>query len=198
MAEPAEWTPAPRVGSTYGREPQTEERETMKRATLTHEIQCSADDFWKVFFDREFVVTLFKDALKFSDFEILEQKESDAEILRRVRGRPRMNMPGPVQKVLGDRFGYEEEGRFDRKSKVWTWRMKPNALGDKLRHTGSLRVEAIDAGRCRRIAELELEAKVFGVGGLIESSAEKDMKEGWDQSASFMNRWIREHPPAGG
>ncbi len=44
--------------------------------------------------------------------------------------------------------------------------------------------------KVRRVAELINEAKVFGIGGLLESSAEKQLREGWDQSATYMNKWI--------
>ena len=40
---------------------------------------------------------------------------------------------------------------------------------------------------------MTIEAKIFGVGGLIESSAEKQLREGWDKSAVFMNKWLAEH-----
>jgi hypothetical protein len=168
----------------------------MKKLTLKHEINCSADQFWKVFFDKDFNRTLFKDALGFPEYEILEQEESDSQVRRKVRGRPKMNMPKPVMKLLGDSFGYEEEGTLDRKSGVWRWKMKPNALTDKLRNEGKVTVEPAGDGKCSRIAEIDIEAKVFGLGGLIESSTETEMKRGWDASATFMNKWLAEHPPA--
>jgi hypothetical protein len=46
----------------------------------------------------------------------------------------------------------------------------------------------------RRVAEILIEAKVFAVGGLIESSAEKQLRDGWDKSAVFMNRWLEKNP----
>ena len=36
-----------------------------------------------------------------------------------------------------------------------------------------------------------MEAKVFAIGGLIESSAEKQLREGFDQSAVFMNQYLK-------
>ena len=38
------------------------------------------------------------------------------------------------------------------------------------------------------------EAKVFGVGGMIESSFEKSFRTGWQNSADFINKWVKDHP----
>jgi hypothetical protein len=167
----------------------------MKKITLRHEINCSVDHFWKVFFDKEFNQKLFVEELGFPEYETLEQTETDASIKRRVRGRPKLSLPGPLKKLLGDSFGYEEDGTFDRKSGVWKWKMKPNTLADKLRTEGKVICEPIGADKCRRIADIEMEAKVFGLGGLLEGTSEKEMTQGWNNSATFMNRWLKDHPP---
>ncbi|MEI2620448.1 MAG: DUF2505 family protein [Candidatus Nanopelagicales bacterium] len=64
-------------------------------------------------------------------------------------------------------------------------------MADKLRQEGTMRIEPIGDSKVRRIAELTMEAKVFGIGGLIESTTEKQLREGWDRSAVFMNRYIQ-------
>ena len=166
----------------------------MKKFTLRHEIRCSEERFWQVFFYKEFNSTLFKNELGFPVFEVVEQSESDAEVVRKVRGQPKVNMPKAVMKVLGDGFSYVEEGRLDRKAGVWTWKMTPSTLASKLRNEGSVRVEKIDDNRVTRVTELICEAKVFGIGGLIESSTEKEMRAGWDLSARYMNKWLEDHP----
>lgn len=157
---------------------------------VTHEINCNIETFWKIFFDKTFNETLYRQGLGFPEFNVVDQKETDTEITRKCAGRPKLNMPGPVMKLLGDGFRYSEEGKFDKATMVWRWKMTPSAMADKLRQEGTLKVEAIGDNKVRRTAELINEAKVFGVGGLIESSAEKSLREGWDQSAVFMNKWI--------
>jgi hypothetical protein len=165
----------------------------MRKFTLTHEINCSADKFWTYFFDKDFNTHLFLDELRFPEYEVLEQTEGEA-VRRRVRGKPKMTMPGPVAKLLGDSFGYEEDGTFDPKTQTWVWKMKPNTLADKLRNEGTVKVAAAGDGKCRRVAEIICEAKVFGLGGLIEKSTEEQMRDGWNKSASYMNKWIADHP----
>lgn len=166
----------------------------MGKFTVTHEINCNIETFWKVFFDKDFNMKLYKEQLGFPEFTIVDQKETDTTIVRKVTGTPKMEVPGPVAKLLGSNFRYTEEGTYDKGRQVWTWKMIPSALADKLRNDGTLRVTAIGDSKVRRIADIVIEAKVFGVGGLIESSSEKQLREGWDKSAVYMNQWIQTHP----
>ena len=165
----------------------------MGKFTVTHEINCNAETFWKIFFDKTFNEKLYREGLGFPEFTVVSQQETPTEITRRAAGKPKLDMPGPVMKVLGDNFRYTEEGRFNVTTKVWTWKMTPSAAADKLRQEGTLRLEPIGDSKVRRIAEIINEAKIFGIGGLIESSGEKQLREGWDKSAVYMNRWIAEH-----
>ena len=162
----------------------------MGKFTVTHEIHCNVEAFWKLFFDKGFNDKLYLEGLGFPAYKALEQNETETKITRRVEGTPKMNMPGPVAKLMGSNFSYKEEGSFDKATRIWTWKLIPSTLADKMRNEGSVRVEAVGDDKVRRVAELLIEAKIFGLGGLIESSAEKQLREGWDQSAVFMNKYI--------
>lgn len=168
----------------------------MSTFQLTHEINCGVETFWETFFDREFNERLYREKLEFPEYSILEQNETDTQIVRKCVGQPKLsNMPGPVAKILGSGFKYTENGTFDRAKKVWTWKMTPSTLADKLRQEGTARVEPIgDPGssspKVRRVVQIVNEAKIFGVGGIIEGFAEKSLREGWDKSAVFLNDWL--------
>ena len=159
---------------------------------VTHEINCNAETFWKVFFDKEFNEKLYREGIGFPEFSVVSQNETETQITRKCAGKPKLNMPGPVMKLLGDGFRYTEEGKLDKKTGLWTWKMTPSTLADKLRNDGSFRVEAVGDKRCRRVTEIVIEAKIFGVGGMFESTAEDNMRTSYDTSAAFMNKWIAE------
>ncbi|HEY4119513.1 MAG TPA: DUF2505 domain-containing protein [Byssovorax sp.] len=158
---------------------------------LAHEIACDVDTFWKIFFDKEFNTKLYRESLGFPEFDVLELTETDTEIRRKARGMPKMNVPGAIQKLFGSNFRYEETGVFDRAKKEYSWKFKPSALEGKLIQDGTVRAEPHGEGKVRRVVKILLEAKVFGVGGLIESTAEKQVRDGWDNSARFMNEWLK-------
>lgn len=160
----------------------------MPKFTITHEFNGDEDTFWKVFFDKTFNEKLYREHLQFSQYDVVEERETDSERTRKVKGTPKMNLPGPVAKLLGNGFSYTEEGRLDKATKRWSWKMIPSALGGKLTNEGTMRIEKIGEGRIRRTADITIEAKVFGVGGMIESTAEKQLREGWEASAPFFQK----------
>lgn len=166
----------------------------MGKFTVSHEINCNEETFWKTFFDKDFNEKLYKEALGFPSYKTLEQNETDKQITRKVSGQPKMDVPGPVAKLIGSGFSYVEDGSFDKGSKVWRWKMIPSTLADKMRTEGTVRVEPVGSDKVRRISEITIEAKIFGVGGLMESTAEKQMRQGWDASAVFMNKYLANAP----
>ncbi|MFO0757939.1 MAG: DUF2505 domain-containing protein [Byssovorax sp.] len=162
----------------------------MGKFSVSHEINCNVETFWKTFLDKTFNEKLYLEGLGFPAFKIVEQNETDTRITRKVQGTPKMEVPAAVAKVLGSNFSYTEEGAFDKTTKVWTWKLIPSSMPDKIKQDGKVTVVAIGDNKVRRTAEINMEAKVFMVGGLIESSGEKQLREGWDKSAVFMNKYL--------
>jgi hypothetical protein len=167
-------------------------RETpMPNVTFSHEINCDEATFWELFLDKEFNERLYKDGLGFPEWQIVEQVETDAEVRRTTKGKPKLkNIPGPVAKILGDSFGYTETGSMDKKTKVWRYKLTPTVLADKIRQEGTLKIQPAGDNKVKRVVDLVIEAKVFGIGGMLESTTEKQLRDGWDTSAAFMNKWI--------
>ena len=162
----------------------------MGKFTQTHEINCNADTFWKTFLDNNFNTALNLERLGASEFKVLENRETDQEVLVKSTCRPKMNMPGPVAKLFGSGYSQTLEGRLDKARKVWSFKIIPSSMADKIRQEGTIRVEPMGDGKVRRIAEIEYEAKIFGVGGLLESTSEKQIREDSDAAAVFMNQWV--------
>ena len=55
---------------------------------------------------------------------------------------------------------------------------------------GTVRVEAAGEGHCRRTDDFCIEAKRFGLGGLIESSIEKELRSARAKECAFLTRWV--------
>lgn len=162
----------------------------MKNIHIAHEINCSPAVFWKLYFDPVFSEALVREAVKAEDFKILSFDENEREIVRVTTGRPKINAPAAIQKVIGANFSYTERGVFDKASQTWTWKISLSAFTDKVRNEGTMRLEPLGPDRVRRIGEGVVEAKIFGMGGMMESGMEKGFREGWDAGAAFTNRWI--------
>ena len=158
----------------------------MKTVTGTANLSCSPESFWKIFFDERYTRALYLDELGFHDFKLLELTDSS----RKVRLSPKL--PGVLQKLAGDSFAYEEHGTLDRAKNEWTWRMIPKK--EIVATRGKVRIEPTAEG-CRRHDEVIIEGKMFGVGGLIESTAEKEVRASFAKELAFFNRWLKD-PPA--
>ena len=46
--------------------------------------------------------------------------------------------------------------------------------------------------RCRRIVEITAIAKVFGIGSVIEKVLENSFRDGWQHSAEYVGKWVKE------
>ena len=159
--------------------------------TTTHEIICDQDTFWNKFFNEDWNTKVYKEGLGYTEFTILEQRtESNADILRKVRMIPKLELPGPVTKLFGASLTFLEEGKFVKETQVWDSKKIPSTLADKIRWEETIRIESLENNKIRRIIETTLEAKIFGVGGLIESSFERYVTQEADQSASIYNKLL--------
>lgn len=167
----------------------------MGKFTLSHEIRCDEARFWESFFDDGFNEQLFREALRF-DYKLLENSDREREIVRRYTTTPKLELPGPVAKLVGPNLRVEEQGRYDKAQRLWTWRMIPSVLADKFHSDGKMYVEAIGTDRVRRVAEMSVEVKIFGLGGLMESTAEKAMRDAWNKTAVFHNQWLEKNKKA--
>jgi hypothetical protein len=158
--------------------------------TLSHSVvlPCSRETFWKTFLSPEYARTLYLDVLGYRALDVIEATETS----RKLRVTPKVALPGPLERILGD-FSYEDHGTLDREKHLWTWRMVPPAGGGKpmVSTRGSLRLDAISDKECRRTDELIIEGHVFGVGGLIESQAEKEARAGWEKEDTFLRQKLK-------
>jgi hypothetical protein len=168
---------------------------TMRTVSERFVLPCDCDTFWRLFLDEGYIRALFMDELKFKELTILERTDSS----RKIRAVPSMNLPAVLEKLVGDSFAYEEHGTLDRAKNEWTWRMvqphKPDGKAKKeLDAThGTIRVAPAGEGKCQRTDETQVEGKVFGLGGIIESTVEKEMRSVWTKEIAFLTRWLETH-----
>ena len=167
----------------------------MKTSTTSTVLPCSPDDFWGVFLDADYLHALYVEELDSRAFEVIEIGDT----FRKLRIVPKMKLPGPVAKLIGDSFAYEDHGTLERAKNEWTWQMVQPANLDSKRKPrknvvtmrGTIRVEALDGEQCRRTDEFTVEAKIFGLGGRIESTIESELQRGRAKEFAFLDAWLR-------
>lgn len=166
----------------------------MKTVTASVVLPCAREVFWKAYLDPAYSKALYLLELHYKALDVLEATDST----RKLRVVPKLSLPGPIEKLIGDSFAYEDHGTLDREKNVWTWSMvQPTELppGAKPKKNivttrGTVRVEALGDKQCRRTDELTIEAHVFGLGGVIESAAEKEARAAWATEFVFLARWV--------
>jgi len=166
----------------------------MASTRIEHDFDCSEATFFQVtFFDPEFSRRLYLETLKFPGWKVLEEKVTDEALERRVEVQPLVeNLPGPLKKLLGDRFGYVEEGKLDRKQNRYRFRVIPSAMPDKTRISGELRTERLGDKRVRRIVEFSIDVKVMMLGKLVEQKSIEDTRASYDKMAVFLRQYLKE------
>jgi hypothetical protein len=158
--------------------------------TLHHDIETSADHFWDAFIDPGFTRKLIVDGLGFARCDIGEVEEKDGKLHREMFVEPKLDLPGPVAKLLGPKLGYTETANLDREAGVWTFVLRLSVLSERIRMGGKMTIEPRSDKLCHRVTELWTDVRIFGLGGLVEKAAEKNLRDGWGNAAVWMNEYF--------
>ena len=166
----------------------------MKTSTAYAVLPCTPDTFWASFLDESYLRALYLDELESREFVVLEV----SDVSRKLRIVPNLKLPAPVAKLIGESFAYEEHGTLDRATGEWTWRMlQPANLGpkskprkDAVAMNGTTRIEPSGNAHCRRTDTFSVEAKIFGLGGLIESTIDKELQRARTMEYAFLAQWL--------
>ncbi|HEY8378691.1 MAG TPA: DUF2505 domain-containing protein [Nannocystis sp.] len=169
--------------------------------TIRHPYAIEPEAFWRdVFFDREYNEKLYREGLRFEAFEILEETSPpDGRRTRKVRVTPTIDAPAAIKKVIGDSISYVEEGRLEitgPNTPRWISKVLPSKLADKSTIKAEMWLERTGPGQSDRVAEFDIEVKMFGVGGMLEKFLEKSMRESYQKAAEWTNQWLRSRQAA--
>lgn len=171
----------------------------MKERRIEHTYDCSAEVFWnQLFLDDEYNRKLFVEELHFSSWRVLRQEERGSELHRVIEATPPLGkLPAALERLLSEGLGYEEHGVLDRPNQRYRLEVKPRSLASKLTIQGELTTQPLSERSCRRIYVARAEARVFGVGGMLEQRLLDDIEKSYNKAAVFTNRWIAERFPPG-
>lgn len=166
----------------------------MRRADVSLELDCTPARFWQLYLDEDFTRETFERALKWTAPTILESRSDEREVVRNLAAQPKLDIDGKVAKLIGEQMGYREWARFDRAKQAFTFKQRTNIFGDKLALDGRMWAEPIGDARMRWCSTTTIDCSVFGVGGLLERTAEQNIHKTYPICAKYWNRWFAEHP----
>ena len=159
----------------------------MGKFEIRHTIHVPVDGFYdQVFLNEAFNEAMYKDELGFG-YELLEWDAATGK--RRSRIEPKVDVPAVIRKILGDSVSFVEAGIYEAAANRYEFRVIPNTLAEKLKITGTMVVRA-QGDHTERIVNFDVQAKIFGVGKVLEAFIEKSTRERYDQTAEFTNRYL--------
>ncbi len=158
-------------------------------------INCSEERFWSLYGDDAWLRGMLLEGLGYGGIVIDSNVVTPTGWEREFRMTPKLRAPDAVLKLVGG-MSITDTGRFNRATRTLEFRQRLSVMSDKLLISGTMRTEADGVGRCRRISKVNFEAKVFGLGGLIEKAAESNVRKGFQDGADYVNRWLAAHPEA--
>ena len=157
--------------------------------SIVHELAVPADKLWENLFEPELEASV-KQAIKLSEFRVLESKDAGNLTLRKVHVHPDIPLPGPLKAVFKS-LGYTEEDRIAKTGMQYDFSVTPDSMADKIHIGGNFKVEPLGADRCRRTLSGEVTIKIFGVGKLAEKFAIDELDKNYAQVAREQERWIK-------
>lgn len=164
----------------------------MLRLRFEHALPCAPDLFWAGFLRSETIASFYTRSVGFTRFDI-RRFECDASGVRRTAD---CHLPvvlsRPLQPLFRGGFGFVEDGVFERASRTWRYTWTPATLPSRIKFAGWIRADYIpdEPGRCCRVAEIAVDARVPGLSSLIERTAERLLQQSWDLSAIKLAEWL--------
>jgi len=169
-----------------------------EKARIEHTFHCSAKTFQDLFLGEAYNQALFQGHLRFPIWKVTSEREDGSRTYRTIEVEPYVpDLPGVIQKVVGDNLRYREEAYFDRATGKYHVSVVPNRLADKIFVSGVQSVEELGPDKCRRIFQANVEVKIFAVGSLIEKRIVHDLVKSYDIGAVFTEKYLAERDLVG-
>jgi hypothetical protein len=156
--------------------------------SLDNDLEPDVDAMWELLLDANYQRRIHMEGLRFQDFTVVSEEERGEVMHRVTRVVPRVDMPGPIKKLLGESMSYQEFVSFDRGAKKWLWHLEMPGPGRKIKVGGRIEILPGRSGKgCLRRTHFEVEVKILGIGGLIEKTIKKETLENYERAAVFIN-----------
>lgn len=161
------------------------------KLSLEYGWDCTPEQFWALYFDRDFAVRLHLEALGSTSAEIVSQ-EGDLTngLVRTLRYGQRPPMPGPVRKIFGEEVVTTEVSTYDPATSTTTFTMTPGTMADKTHIDGSIAF-AVNDGSTVETFLLDARVKIFGVGPVVERFIESQARAMQEKSVEFMRSELK-------
>jgi hypothetical protein len=164
----------------------------MPTQDLRTALDCTAETYWRCWFDERFNRRYYVDLLGYRDVQLIEQREEQGKIRRQMRVLPSMGRaPAAVVKALGQP-SWIEEGTFRRSEGRMDLTYRTSVLTGQTRIAGQIWCEPRAGGGVWRLARTTVDVRLPVLGRLIERNILQEMEDGAKELASLTVAFARE------
>jgi hypothetical protein len=164
--------------------------------SLTHRFPCRPEELFELLEHPDLEAILAREGKVVR--EVVERRVSpDGTRFRRVKCRPDRTVPAYLKPFVGPEgivYFQISEGNFA--SGLLRWRVETPAMGERMKVSGTTRVEPDPAG-CRRVIEGEVTVEVRLVGGAIEKYVADELQRSYDKAAVAVAAFMAARPRPG-
>lgn len=159
----------------------------MKKIRIEEIYHCSAEHYLECLLNAEHRAEREVGGCGAVSFRILssgwdgDEYQQVAEIVEQVTA------PAAVRKIFGETSRIEETSRYTHGGNIARISYRPNIMGDRVRMEGRLECTPLEESRCRVVLELEITAKVFGIGGIVERLVAKELPARQAKDRAYWN-----------
>jgi len=121
-------------------------------------------------------------------FKVLES-HCEGEVWRHVaESISRLDAPMPVRKIFGESTRMEEHASWRRSTNTIDVEYIPDNLRQRISVKGHIRVGPAGEGTCRIVVEMDVNFKIFAVGGMLEKLSAKEMPIAIQKDCAYFNK----------
>ncbi len=163
------------------------------RFRCSSEYEMSVDAFWDdIFFDEAFNDYLYYQGLGFPRFEVLEFERLENGVIKRLlRAHPHIDVPRPLQRLLGQNIHYFERGQYDPDTRHWKCSIEIPRLSSKLKITSDMWLVDREQGGSIRHVDFDVQIRLLGLGRILGRFTRMSLEETYGEAARHTNDWFR-------
>jgi hypothetical protein len=148
-------------------------------------LNMSVDEAWANLSNPEVYRRMYLEGLDFVACTV-EVLDDGPQFRMRTEATPKVQLPGPIRKIIGDKSSYTETVHWDREAGAWKWSIALAAT-NRVKISGVMTMRPSSDGTCIRHIDGAIEAKIFGVGGLMEKTVRDQVHDNYDRAGRFLN-----------
>lgn len=132
--------------------------------------------------------------LEVASLEVSQKGEGETLwVQRKAELLPQRELPGFLKRLLGATSKVTQTETWDAAAAAITLRIDVPVIGDRIQYGGTYTLTTTPDNHTKRLWRGHCHAKIPLVGRKVEAFFLKEMGEGVDQGAAFMQTWLAEN-----